>query len=300
MLPIVHHPDYQAPLRADHRFPMSKYGYLRAALVRRGLITPGRYIAPAEATAGQLALAHDEAYVERVLSLSLSDGEIKRIGLPGTERVARRARLASAGTWLGALLALEHGIAANSAGGSHHAGPEGGAGFCVFNDVAVAIANLRAQGRPGRILVVDCDVHQGDGTARVFAGVEGVFTLSIHAANNYPMDKATSDMDVALPDRLTDAEYLTALAPALEAALEAAQPSLAFYNAGVDVWHGDRLGRLQLSLDGIRARDAHVMGTLRARGVPVVGVIGGGYDRDPEALAERHAIMFEEAAKLAA
>ncbi|MEM6973020.1 MAG: histone deacetylase [Pseudomonadota bacterium] len=300
MLPVVHHPDYQAPLRADHRFPMSKYGYLRSALVRRGLVEPRRYIAPAPATAGQLALAHDPGYVERVLSQTLAEDEIRRIGLPGTERVARRARLASSGTWLAALLALDHGIAANSAGGSHHAGPEGGAGFCVFNDVAVAIANLRAQGRPGTILVVDCDVHQGDGTARVFRAMPEVFTFSIHAANNYPMEKALSDLDVALPDGLDDAAYLAALAPALAEALDAARPSLVFYNAGVDVWQGDRLGRLALSVGGIRARDAHVMSTVRARGIPVVGVIGGGYDRDPEALAERHAIMFEEAAKLAA
>ncbi|MEL6197467.1 MAG: histone deacetylase, partial [Pseudomonadota bacterium] len=146
MLPIVHHPDYQAPLRPGHRFPMSKYGYLREALIRRGLLTPGHYPAPAQATARQLMLAHDPGYVDRVLAQALSAAEIKRIGLPGTERVARRARLAATGTWLAALLALEHGIAANSAGGSHHAGPEGGAGFCVFNDVAVAVRNLRAQG----------------------------------------------------------------------------------------------------------------------------------------------------------
>ncbi|MEO0760979.1 MAG: histone deacetylase [Pseudomonadota bacterium] len=300
MLPIVHHPDYQAPLRPGHRFPMSKYGYLREALVRRGLMQPGRYPAPVEATAGQLSLAHDPAYVDRVLTRTLAEHEVKRIGLPGTERVARRARLSASGTFLAALMALERGIAANSAGGSHHAGPEGGAGFCVFNDVAVAITNLLAQGAPGRILVVDCDVHQGDGTARIFADDPRVFTLSIHAANNYPAEKAISDLDVALPDGMGDDGYLAALAPALDRAVAAAAPTLVFYNAGVDVWSGDRLGRLGLSLDGIRARDAHVLGTLRARGLPVVGVIGGGYDHDPEALAERHAVMFEEAARLAA
>ncbi|MGF1550999.1 MAG: histone deacetylase [Paracoccaceae bacterium] len=279
---------------------MSKYGYLREALVRRGLIDPARFLAPAPATAGQLALAHDAAYVGRVLSQTLGADEVKRIGLPGTERVARRSRLASAGTWLAALLAFERGLAANSAGGSHHAGPEGGAGFCVFNDVAVAAANLRAQGRPGRILVVDCDVHQGDGTAKIFADEPDVFTFSIHAANNYPTEKAVSDLDVALPDRTGDTDYLAALDPALDRAVAASSPSIAFYNAGVDVWEGDRLGRLALSADGIRARDALVLGRLRGHGIPTVAVIGGGYAHEPEALAERHAIVFEEAAKLAA
>ncbi|MEO1775069.1 MAG: histone deacetylase [Pseudomonadota bacterium] len=302
MLPIVHHPDYQAPLRRDHRFPMSKYGYLREALMRRGLLQPGRYLAPAPAQARQLMLAHDSGYVDRVLEQRLTEAEVKKIGLPGTERVARRARLAASGSFLAALLAIEHGIAANSAGGSHHAGPEGGAGFCVFNDVAVAVRNLLAQGLvPGgaRVLIVDCDVHQGDGTARIFAGEPAVFTFSLHAENNYPMDKATSDLDLGLADGTGDAAYLATLAPGLQAALDRARPDIVFYNGGVDVWRNDRLGRLALSLDGIRARDAHVIATVRGRGLPLVCVIGGGYDYDPEALAERHAIMFEEAAKAA-
>lgn len=299
MLPIVHHPDYQAPLRADHRFPMSKYGYLRAALTARGLLTPGRYLAPAPATAAQIALAHERAYVDRVFELRLSGAELRAIGLPGTERVARRARLASAGTLLAAWLAFEHGIACNAAGGSHHAGPEGGAGFCVFNDVAVAAANLLAQGVPGPFLVIDADVHQGDGTARIFAGDPRVFTVSIHAANNYPGVKATSDLDLGLADGTGDAAYLAALAGVLGQALAAIRPRLAFYNAGVDVWAGDRLGRLALSEAAIRARDRAVIAALRGQGIPLVCVIGGGYDDDPQALAARHAIVFEEAARVA-
>lgn len=298
MLPIIHHPDYQAPLRADHRFPMSKYGYLRRTLAARGLIAPGGYLAPAPASAAQIALAHDAGYVARAFDQTLNPAEVRAIGLPGTERVVRRARLSAAGTLLAAWVAFEHGIACNSAGGSHHAGPGGGAGFCVFNDVAVAAANLLAQGVAGPILVVDADVHQGDGTARIFARDPRVFTLSIHAANNYPGDKATSDLDIPLADGVGDADYLAAIAAGLDRALAAARPRLAFYNAGVDVWAGDRLGRLGLSDAGIRARDALVLGTLRARDIPVVGVIGGGYDDDPERLAARHAILFEEAARL--
>lgn len=300
MLPIVHHPDYQAPLRPGHSFPMSKYGYLRDALTRRGLLAPGRYIAPAPATAAQVALAHEPGYVARVFEGRLTAAEVRRIGLPGNDAVARRARLSGAGTLLAAWLALEHGIAANSAGGSHHAGPDGGAGFCVFNDVAIAIRNLRAQGLPGRILVIDADVHQGDGTARIFANDPGVFCLSIHAAKNYPVRKAASDLDVGLPDRTGDGAYLVALEAAVNQAIAACSPALVFYNAGVDVWEGDRLGRLAVSLAGLRARERLVLESVRTQGLPLVVVIGGGYDSDPERLAERHALVFEEAARLVA
>ena len=299
MLPIIHHPDYQAPVRPGHRFPMSKYGYLREALIRRGLITPGHYIAPAPATAGQVALAHDAAYVQRVFSKALSVGEVRRIGLPATERVALRARLAGSGTLLAALIALEHGIAANSAGGSHHAGPEGGAGFCIFNDVAIAIRNLRAQGFTGQVLIVDADVHQGDGTARIFAGDASVFCLSIHAEKNYPARKAFSDLDIGLPDATEDAAYLAALGEAVSRAMAASAPDIVFYNAGVDICAGDRLGRLAVSDKGLRARERLVIREVRRRGVPLVCVIGGGYDDDPLRLAERHAVLFEEAARVA-
>lgn len=300
MLPIVHHPDYQAPLRTGHAFPMSKYGYLREGLIRRGLLTPGRYPAPAPATAAQIALAHDRAYVDRVFEGRLDPAEVRRIGLPNTAAVTRRTRLSASGTLLAAWLAMEAGLACNSAGGSHHAGPEGGSGYCVFNDVAVAIANLLALGVPGPILVVDCDVHQGDGTARIFRDEPRVFTLSVHAEKNFPARKARSDLDVALADGTGDADYLAALSVGLDRALQAARPRLVFYNAGVDVWAHDRLGRLGLSEPGIRARDAMIIGRVRAGGIPLVGVLGGGYDHDRIRLAERHAILFEEAAKVAA
>jgi acetoin utilization deacetylase AcuC-like enzyme len=297
ILPIVHHPDYLAPLKPGHRFPMSKYGYLRAALAARGLLAIGGYPAPSPATAAQVALAHEAEYVERVFSQRLTDLEVRRIGLPGTAKVARRARLASAGTLLAAWLALENGIACNSAGGSHHAGPGGGAGFCVFNDVAVAIRNLLAQGVPGPVLVIDADVHQGDGTARIFAGDPRVFTFSIHAAKNFPTRKAVSDLDIALPDGTGDADYLAAFRAGVARAIAAAQPRLVFYNAGVDVWEGDRLGRLGLTGTRIRTRDAHVIAAVRGVGVPFVGVVGGGYDDGPVRLAGRHAILFEEVAR---
>jgi len=297
-LPIVWHPDYIAPLRPGHAFPMSKYGYLRAALEARGLMPPGGFLAPAALGPRQIAAAHDIGYVERVLALTLSGEETRRIGLPATEAVAQRARLSSAGTLLAARLAIEHGLAANAAGGSHHAGPDYGSGYCVFNDVAVAAATLLAEGQARRVLVVDCDVHQGDGTARIFEDDPRVFTLSLHAQKNFPARKAVSDLDVGLPDGTGDDAYLEALSNALDEALARANADIAFYNAGVDPWEGDRLGRLALTLDGLRARDRLVLRRLRSAGLPVAAALGGGYSRDPHELAERHAILFEEAAAL--
>ena len=295
--PLVWHPDYVAPLRPGHPFPMSKYGYLRAALTERGLMEA--WLAPAPLPALQIAGAHHIAYVDRVVAGALAPEETRRIGLPATEAVARRARLSAAGTLLAARIALERGLALNMAGGSHHAGPDYGAGYCVFNDVAVAARRLLDEGLARRVLVVDCDVHQGDGTARIFAEEPRVFTLSLHAAKNFPARKAVSDLDVALADGTGDADYLARLADALDEALARVAPDLVFYNAGVDPWEGDRLGRLALSREGLRRRDRLVLETLRARGLPVAAALGGGYSRDPAELAGRHAILFEEAAALA-
>lgn len=298
-LPIVFHPDYVAPLRPGHPFPMSKYGYLRDALAARRLLpAEGGTLAPAPIAPARAAAVHDLAYVERVAEARMTAAEVRSIGLPNTAAVARRAFLAAAGTLLAARLALETGLAANMAGGSHHACPAGGAGYCVFNDVAIAARALLDEGRVARILVVDCDVHQGDGTARIFAGDPRVLTLSLHAARNYPARKAASSLDFALADRLGDRPYLATLDRAL-AATETFRADLVFYNAGVDPHAGDRLGRLALSDAGLRARDARVLGWARGRGLPVTGVLGGGYDHDPVRLAARHAILFEEAARLA-
>ena len=298
MLPIVHHPGYVPALRPGHPFPMSKYGYLKDALIARGLLQPGGYLAPKAASLSQVAMAHASDYVDRVFSKRLGADEVRRIGLEQSDLLVERVRLSSAGTLLAGWLALERGIACNGAGGSHHAATGHGAGYCILNDVAVAVRNLQAQGAVTRVMVFDADVHQGDGTAEIFAGDPTVFTVSIHAEKNFPVRKQASDLDVGLTDGTDDAAYLAALSGLLNRAFAAFAPEIVFYNAGVDVHGQDRLGRLALSDAGIRARDRLVLETVRAAEVPVVGVLGGGYAPDPAILAERHAILFEEAARL--
>ena len=218
--------------------------------------------------------------------------------MPNTDSVATRARAASGGTLLAARLALEQGIACNTAGGSHHASAESGAGFCVFNDVAVAARRLLAEGAIGKALVVDLDVHQGDGTARIFEGDPSVFTLSMHAEKNFPHRKATSDLDIELADGTGDAAYLEKLWEILPALLRGVRPDIVFFNAGVDPHADDRLGRLSLTDEGLGRREAYVLGACLSLEIPVVGVIGGGYDADIDRLAGRHAILHRTAKSL--
>ncbi|TFF19080.1 histone deacetylase [Jiella endophytica] len=294
-VPIIHHPAFDANFDAHHRFPMSKFTRLAEILREDGVVGPAGYHVPAPALPGWLRLAHDPRYVDQVLFEAVPPDMEKAIGFRVDERVAMRSRCATGGTVLAARLALAEGLACNTAGGSHHAHRSGGAGFSVFNDVAVAASVLLADGDVEQILVVDCDVHQGDGTARIFAVEPRVFTLSIHAERNYPADKAQSDLDVGLPDATGDKDYLEALAGALDRAHAVARPELVFYNAGVDPHRDDRLGRLSLSDEGIAERDRRVIGFFRDRGVAVAAVIGGGYSRDIEALARRHSILHRVA-----
>lgn len=296
-LEITSHPDYDAGFSADHRFPMGKYRLLMEALSRRGL---NRALnRPAAAPRSWLTLAHDGTYVDQVIACAVPKAIERDIGFPIEERVSRRAQLAVGGTVLAARLALEHGIACNAAGGSHHARRAQGAGFCTFNDVAVASLVLLAEGAVKDILVVDLDVHQGDGTAEIFCADPRVFTFSMHGELNYPVRKMASDLDVSLPDGTGDEAYLERLEAVLPGLSAARQWDLVFYNAGVDPHEGDRLGRLSLTDDGLRRRERTVIGHFRERGVPVCGVIGGGYSRNVAALAARHAILFEEAAGFA-
>lgn len=292
------HPAYEADLPDGHRFPMRKYGRLAETLRARGLVPDG-FVTPEPADAALLSGAHDPAYVAAVLAAQVPRAIERAIGLPVTESVAARSRASAGGTLRAARLALGHGLAGSTAGGSHHARRAGGAGFCVFNDVAVAALALRREGAIGRALIIDLDVHQGDGTADCLAREPELFTLSIHCERNYPHDKVPGDLDIGLPDGLGDAEYRAVLEAHLPGLIQNFAPDLIFYNAGVDPHRDDRLGRLDLTDDGLRARDRYVVGLARSQGVPLCAVIGGGYGSDVDALAARHAFVFEAMAALA-
>ena len=283
---------------AGHRFPMGKFGRLMAFLLEQRVVTPDQVHAPELAPPEWLTLAHAPAYVDAVLSQSLDAAAVRRIGLPVTAEVATRARAASAGTVLTARLALEHGLACNTAGGSHHAFAGYGSGFCLFNDVGVAARVLLAEGLVERILVVDLDVHQGDGTAAIFVDEPRVFTFSMHCRTNFPLRKQTSDLDLALDAGLEDEPYLALVAEHLPGLLEDVRPDLVFYNAGVDPHVDDQLGRLALSGRGLWRRERLVLETCLHAGVPVAGVIGGGYAADLDQLARLHAILPQVASEL--
>jgi acetoin utilization deacetylase AcuC-like enzyme len=298
MLPIVHHPAYAAPLPDGHRFPMAKFARLMGHLLAEGVVVPGQLRRPEPAPAAWLELVHAPAYVQVVLGQTVPAALERRIGLPVTAAVAARAQAACGGTVLTARLALEHGLACNTAGGSHHAFAEGGAGFCVFNDVAIAARVLLAEGKIARALVVDLDVHQGDGTAALFEQEPRVTTFSIHCRTNYPLRKRASDLDLALEAGCEDDAYLAVLADHLPGLLEDVRPDLVFYNAGVDPHADDRLGRLALTTAGLRRRERYVLATCLGRGVPVAGVLGGGYAPDLDELARRHAILHQTAQAL--
>ncbi len=285
-LPLFHHPDYSVALTPGHRFPMDKYALLPAALAAAG--QPVALLTPEPMPPAWLAAVHDPDYVAAVLAAAVPPAIERRIGIPVTPAVARRTQLVAGGTHAAALHALAHGWAANGAGGSHHAGPDGGAGYCVTNDLAIAANRLVAEGAVARILILDLDVHQGDGTALIMAGRGDVITLSIHADRNFPVRKARSHHDYPLPDGVGDAAYLALLADALADALRLWRPGLVLLQAGVDPHAEDRLGRLALSDAGLAARDALVARACRAAGVPLAVTLGGGYG-DPAVVAARHA-----------
>jgi acetoin utilization deacetylase AcuC-like enzyme len=277
---------------------MGKYPALHRILLEEDLIRPGGVHAPEECNAHDLQLVHTRTYVERALSGALEDDKAKRIGVPWTPALARRSRLSVQGTIDAARMALEDGIAANLAGGTHHAHAGRGEGYCVFNDVAVAIRVLQREGKIARALVVDLDVHQGNGTAAIFEGEEPVFTFSMHGAKNFPLRKERSSLDIGLPDRFDDGCYLSLLLEHLPRVLDRARPDLVVYLAGVDVVQGDRFGRLAMTRDGLAARDRFVLETVKARGVPLLIVLAGGYARTPEITADLHAIVHREAARV--
>jgi acetoin utilization deacetylase AcuC-like enzyme len=296
---LAYHPDYFVPLPPGHPFPMGKYPLLRERLASAGLLDEAELLVPREAALEDLARVHTPDYLGRLEAGTLDSAEVRRIGVPWSAALWRRSRLATQGTIEAARAALEDGLAGNLAGGTHHAFADHGEGFCVLNDVAVAIRLLQAERRITSALVVDLDVHQGNGTAAIFEGDPEVYTFSMHGERNYPARKMNSRLDVGLADGMGDEEYLDLLERHLAAILGGFAPDIVFYLAGVDPARGDRYGRLVLSDDGIRRRDAFVLRSCRDRDLPTVITLAGGYAPTPERTAELHSIVFREAVAIA-
>lgn len=287
------------PLPEGHRFPMAKYSRLRQRVLDEGILAQADLRVPDAATDAQLERVHSREYVRRVATGGLTAMEQRRIGFPWSPEMVERSRRSVGGT-LGALRqATRDGLAVNLAGGTHHAFADRGEGFCVFNDAAVAARDAQAVGLAGRVLIVDCDVHHGNGTAHIFADDPTVFTFSLHGARNWPFEKPASDLDVALDDGCDDATYLGALADGLETALRRSDPDVAIYLAGADPFVGDRYGRLALTKSGLAERDRFVLGELRARGIPVAVAMSGGYARDIDDIVDIHAATIRIAANFA-
>ena len=277
---------------------MAKFQLLHALLLRQGLATADQIHQPLPAPRRWLELVHSRRYHQAFCRGELTASEQRRIGLPATTPLVRRTWLAVGGTVLTARLALQHGVACHLAGGTHHAFADHGSGFCIFNDCAVAAAVLLAEERISRLMVVDLDVHQGDGTAALFAGDARVFCFSAHCASNFPLRKQRSDLDLPLADGLDDAAYLAAIGDLVPDLLDQVQPELVLYNAGVDPHRHDRLGKLCLSGEGLLNRDRLVIDACLRRRIPVATVIGGGYD-DLKPLVERHSLVFRAATEQA-
>ena len=287
------------PLPEGHRFPMTKYSLLRERVQTSSICGPGELREPGAVTDEEILRAHDRGYLDRVTSGTLTEKEVRRIGFPWSERMVERSRRASGGTLGACRAALEEGFAANLAGGTHHAFAHRGEGYCVFNDSAIAARAVQAAGLAERVVVIDTDVHQGNGTAAILEGDPTVFTFSIHGEKNFPFHKERSDLDTPLPDGADDGEYLDALRSGLERALEGSRPDLAIYLAGADPFEGDRLGRLAVSKAGLAERDRLVLESCRKRDVPVAVTMAGGYSEDVRDIVDIHFASIQRAARMA-
>ena len=294
-LPVVNHKDYFAKIGDDHKFPINKFGELANYLIEKKIVK--KFHNPYPCSDETLKRAHSKNYIKDVKDKTLDQNTIKKIGFPLVDSVVQRSLVATGGTVLASKLAINSGLACNTAGGSHHANFDGGAGYCVFNDVAVASLYLLERGLAGKILIVDLDVHQGNGNADIFKDNRNVFTFSMHSKSNYPAKKSISDLDVELEDNMEDAQYIKILKFYLDQ-LNQENFDYVFYIAGVDIHYNDRLGKLKISDEGIRKRDEIVTENFFSKGIPICGVLGGGYNKDFEKLVELHSILHQSCAKL--
>ena len=293
-LPVINHEDYFAKIGDDHKFPINKFGELANYLLEKKIIN--QFHKPYPCSVKTLKGAHSQTYINNIINKSLDQNGVKKIGFPLVDSVVKRSLVATGGTVLASKLALEHRIACNTAGGSHHANFDGGAGYCVFNDVAVAANYLLNKGLVKKILIVDLDVHQGNGNSDIFGNNKNVFTFSMHSKSNYPARKSKSDLDIELEDNTEDEKYIETLKDSIQL-LNKQKFDFVFYIAGVDVHFNDRLGKLKLSDDGIKKREEIVIGNFFSKKIPICGVLGGGYNKNFDKLVELHSILHKTCAK---
>ncbi|PZW43898.1 acetoin utilization deacetylase AcuC-like enzyme [Mesonia algae] len=292
MLKIAFHPSYIHPLPAKHRFPMEKYELLPQQLLYEGTCEPDNFFEPEILNDKYILAVHDAEYYYDFLNLKLTQKEIRRTGFPLSRSLVERERLIAGGTVQAALYALEHGAAMNIAGGTHHAYTDRGEGFCMLNDQAIAAQYLLDKGLAKKILIVDLDVHQGNGTAEIFQNNPAVFTFSMHGEKNYPFRKEKSDLDIGLPNGTNDEAYLAKLKEILPNLLEKVKPDFVFYLSGVDVLATDKLGKLSLSIDGCKERDRFVLQNVRDKNLPIQISMGGGYSEEIKHIVEAHANTY--------
>ena len=293
-LPVINHEDYFAKIGDDHKFPINKFGELANYLLKKKIIN--HFHKPYPCSVKTLKGANSQTYINNIINKSLDQNGVKKIGFPLVDSVVKRSLVATGGTVLASKLALEYRIACNTAGGSHHANFDGGAGYCVFNDVAVAANYLLNKGLVKKILIVDLDVHQGNGNSDIFENNKNVFTFSMHSKSNYPAKKSKSDLDIELEDNTEDQKYIETLKDSIQL-LNKQKFDFVFYIAGVDVHFNDRLGKLKLSDDGIKKREEIVIGNFFSKKIPICGVLGGGYNKNFDKLVELHSILHETCAK---
>ena len=294
-LPVVNHKDYFAKIGDNHKFPIYKFGDLAKFLLDKKIIK--KFYSPYPCSDETLKRAHSEKYINDIKNKTLNKNGIKKIGFPLVDSVIQRSLVATGGTVLASKLAINYGIACNTAGGSHHANFDSGAGYCVFNDVAVASQYLLNKTKIKKILILDLDVHQGNGNSDIFRDNKNVFTFSMHSKSNYPAKKSVSDLDIELEDNIEDQKYLELLKDNLNQ-LNNENFDFVFYIAGVDIHYDDRLGKLKISDDGIKQRDEIVTQNFFSKKVPLCGVLGGGYNHDPKKLVELHSFLHSSCAKL--
>lgn len=295
---VSYAPGYYAPIPNEHIFPMKKFRGLHRYLTEQGLIDPSDVIAPSMVDMANLMTVHSTRYSNGIMNGDLDKRELRKLGLPWSKGLAVRSRLAVQGTINAALMALQDGIAGNLAGGTHHAMPDYGEGFCVFNDVAVAINVLQQSMWARKILVIDCDVHQGNGTAEICKDNPDVFTFSVHGEKNYPFKKPPSTLDIGLPDETGDKAYLQTLGDALDDIFEQFEPDLVFYLGGIDPLETDHFGRLSLTLEGLKQRDRTVIGKVVGESIPLTLLLSGGYAPTLKQTVRAHALMYEAALEL--